>query len=350
MNVLFTGGKTQGHIGPNIKIYLEMKKNNKFFYIGNKNSLEENIVKEISDIKFYGLTSYGLSKNIFKNIIAIYFFIINYFKAIKILKKNHINLVIGSGGFITLSVIKAAQTLKIKNVLHEQNFLAGKTNNFLSKKADLIFTSFKNGINHFPKAKVVYTGNPAGSIKDNDLKINTKQKYLQGYLKVLVISGSNGSKVINDLIKNSLDKFKEEKIFITWVTGSKYYLDYKKYESDNVVIYPYTHLMIQLMNEADLIISRAGATTISEIIALNKVSILIPSKNVANNHQEYNADYLYNIHAAIKIKEDDLSKNNLFKMIDKAIVLKSVIKNNLEKIKVNDPAKNIVEQINRLVV
>ncbi len=352
MNILFTGGKTQGHIQPIIALINEFKKNNNsenkkinLFYIGVKNGLEEKLIKNIESVNYISFKSYGLSKNIFKLILAIFYFIINFFKSFKILKKFKIDLVVSTGGFISVSVLKACQYKKIKYVIHEQNVIPGKSNKYLSAKALKIFVSF-NELKYFNKYKnkVIYSGNPAASIALNS-KIKSNQKYPNGYLKLLVVSGSQGSKKINECIKNMIDYFKSNNIFLTWITGEKYYLEYQKYSSNNVLIYPYTYLNIPLLKEADIVISRAGATTISEIIALKKPSILIPSKNVTNNHQEYNCDYLYNINAALKITDDNLNCENLIKLINKLIILRNNISYNLEKISVYDPAKKIYLEI-----
>ena len=207
--------------------------------------------------------------------------------------------VIGFGGYVTLPVLLAAKNAKIRCGIHEQNKLPGKTNKFLSKYVDETFTSFEVSDKTF-KNKVIVTGNPTGS---KALNIKPADKTKLGFSKdkklTIIVMGSLGSQIVNNLLKDFLTNYKNSDNEILFITGKSNYENFKDISvSKNIKIIPYYDDLSSIMKVSDLVISRAGASTISEILSLNKPSILIPSPYVANNHQYYNA---------LELKEKGLS-------------------------------------------
>lgn len=345
MNVIVIGGKTAGHINPAIALITELEdRNHKVYYFGIKNSLEEKLINK--DI-FVPLNFYGTTKNPFKIVFLIYLFIKNYFFTKRFIKNNKIELVISTGGNLSLPIFYAAKSLNIKKVIHEQNIILGRSNKLLLKNTDKLFISFNKKFKKYPENKQKYLGNPATSLLDLSNQ-KSSINYPKNYKRILITTGSIGSKVVNEKIKELLNLIMDENYFLVWITGTKYYNAYENLNSEKIYILPYTLQMPELLKEADLVISRAGASTLSEIIHLEKPSIIIPSPNVLNNHQEYNCNYLYDEHACIKINEIDLTALLLYKSIKKAFVLKDNLKFNLRKFKVENSSKKIIDETMKL--
>ena len=261
-----------------------------------------------------------------------------------------------SGGYVTMPVIFAAKKLGIKTVLHEQNSIPGKTNKFLSKNVDLVCTSYENSNRFFTKAKkCIYTGNPAG---ENSIKTKEITKESLGLHKnkelLLIVAGSLGSESINNFFLKFLSKVNENDNFeVLYITGKNYYDDFINGRdfSKNIKIIPFLDNMSGLLRNVDLIISRAGASTLSEIIASKVPSILIPSPNVAENHQYYNAKTLADNNAAILIEEKDLTGENLINAIKSIIDDKEKLKQmgeNAKKTAVFDANDRICDVIMNL--
>ncbi len=319
MKVIISGGGTGGHIYPALAIINKLKekeKNLEVIYIGTHNRMEKDIVPK-ENIKYIALEIYGLSKtNMIRNIKNIFCIKKAYKKCINIMKEFKPDIVIGVGGYVTYPVIKAAKKLRIKTFIHEQNSIPGKSNRALSQNVDLIGVSFKNSEQYFKGAKkVIYTGNPCSS---NALEINKIDKTELGFSNdkklIILVGGSLGSKTLNDKFKTYLTLVKDESYEILFVTGKALYEEFVKDTKfpENVVIKPYFDPLVGIMKSADLIVSRAGASTSSEILALKIPSILIPSPYVANNHQYYNALDLVNDGVAELIEEKQLTSEKLF--------------------------------------
>ena len=318
MRVIVTAGGTGGHIYPALSILKKIKENepdSEVLYIGTTDRMESRIVPQ-EGIPYFGLTMIGLHKNlsIFK---AFYLFI----KAISICKKKirefKPDLVIGVGGYVTAPVLYAAKKLKIKTVIHEQNSIPGKSNKFLINKTDKIFVSLPGSINYFPKGKTIYTGNPRSQEAYECATIPKREFGLSDNKKlVLTVMGSLGSETINRELMNFIPNVKNKDYEVLIVTGSNHYEEFNGEIPRNVKLVPYLDKMINLMKSVDVIVTRAGASTIAEITSLGIPSIMVPSPYVANNHQLYNAMELVNRKAAILLEEKDFNSDNLLKDID----------------------------------
>ena len=357
MKVIISAGGTGGHIYPALAILNKIKEaepNSKFLYIGTHNRMEKDIIPK-KGIPFEAIEIYGINrKNIFKNFKTVKCFIESSKKLKKIIKDFDPDIVVGVGGYVTGPVIKTAHKLGYKTFIHEQNSVAGKANLFLSRYVDKIGVSFKSNLKDFPSNKVEFTGNPCSeeaikkeAMLKSELNLSSNKKL------VLFVTGSLGSSKINDILVNTMNSFGKKTYEILFITGKN---DYEKISSNkfpkNVKVVSFIDDMSRILKKTDLIVSRAGASTLSEIIALNVPSILIPSPYVPNNHQYKNALDLVKNDAAILIEEKDLKKDLLIEKIDEIINNKEKIDNmkkNLDKFKVTDSATKIYNILKSLV-
>lgn len=357
MRVIISAGGTGGHIYPALAIINKIKEkeaNSEFLYIGTHNRMEKDIVPKFNipfkQIEIYGFNRKSLTKN-FKTLKCFYN---SYKECKKIINEFKPDLVIGVGGYVTAPVIYAAHKLNVKTFIHEQNSVAGVSNRFLSKYTDLIGVSFKSSIKDFPKNKTIFTGNPCS---ENAIKAEAISKREFGLSEdkklILFVMGSLGSSKMNDFLIKTMSGFKNKDYEVLFVTGSNSFEEVSKNKfPTNVKVVPYIDNMIRIMKKTDLIVSRAGASTISEIIALNLPSILIPSPYVPNNHQYKNALDLIDNNACVLIEEKNLEGDILIRNIDELLNDKNKIENikkNLNSLQVNDSATIIYNSIRKLV-
>ena len=357
MKVVISAGGTGGHIYPALAIInkiKEMEPNSEFLYIGTHNRIEKDIVPK-QGIPFKSIEIYGFNrKNLFKNFKTIKCLLKAQKECKKIIKDFNPDIVIGFGGYVTYPVIKSAKQLGIKTFIHEQNSVAGKANLTLSKYVDLIGVSFKSSIKEFPKDKTVFTGNPCG---EGALKKEPMEKTEFGIPKnkklVLFVMGSLGSFKVNEILKDTMKLFDNKEYYVLYVTGKNYFEEINKIKfSKNVKVVPYIEDMPRILKNTDLIVTRAGASTLSEIIALDLPSILVPSPYVPNNHQYKNALDLVNNNACILIEEKDLKGEKIVKCIDEIIndeYKLNIMKNNLKSLKVDNSAEIIYKKIRKLI-
>lgn len=350
MKVIITAGGTGGHIYPALSIINKIKKvdkNSEFIYIGTHNRMEKDIVPNLG-INYVGLEIYGLTKNMKRNIKNVLLINKAYKKCIKIMKDFKPDVVVGVGGYVTFPVILAAHKLKIKTFIHEQNSIPGKSNKMLERYVDAIGVSFKDSKKYFKNEnKIYFTGNPCS---ENALEIDKISKTKFGVKStsklVLIVSGSLGSNVINAKMIEYLNSIKDKKYEVIYVTGKDYYEEFSKNKfPKNVHVLPYIENMSGLLKDVDVMVSRAGASSLSEILALKVPSIIIPSPYVANNHQYYNALSLQNENACIMIEEKDLNKDRLTESIDKCLDnnYKEKLKKNMDKLAIKDSSTKIYE-------
>lgn len=356
MNVIISAGGTGGHIYPALAIINQLKEkdpNVRILYIGTHNRMEKDIVPE-KGIPFESLEMYGLyRKKIYKNVKTLSCFYKSYKKCIRLMKEFQPDLVVGVGGYVTAPVILAAHKLKIKTAIHEQNSVPGASNQFLSKYVDKIMVSFPSSMKEFPKEKTVYTGNPCS---EDALKVEPIKKEEYGLSNrkklVTIVMGSLGASGINQFLIDSMRYFEKKEYEVAFVTGKQDYDHVMEYSfPSNVHIYPYVPLT-SFMKKTDLMISRAGASTLSEIMALHVPSILIPSPYVPNNHQYKNAMGLVDAKAAVLLEEKELKDDILVNTIDQILsnpIQIEMMKKNLEKMAVTDSATRIVKELYQLV-
>lgn len=357
MKVVVSAGGTGGHIYPALAVLEKLKKEDKkleVLYIGTKNRMESDIIPK-RGIDYIGIEIYGFSKNILRDIKNVFLVTKSYHQCLKILKDFKPDIVLGFGGYVTYPVLKAAKKLHIKTFLHEQNSIVGKTNKFLSNDIDLVAVSFLSTLNKFPKAKkVIYSGNPCGEnalttkeIKKSDIGLDNKKKL------VIVVAGSLGSSSVNEKLKEFLRLSKKSDYQVLYITGKNYYEEFIKKTrfGSNIKVMPYLDNLAGLMRNCELIVTRAGASTMSEILALNLPAIFIPSPYVANNHQYYNALEIVKDNAGLMLEEENLNGEKLFEMVTNLLNDKKqyeIMKMNLKNLGKTDSSEIIVKEIKEL--
>ncbi|WP_240375179.1 undecaprenyldiphospho-muramoylpentapeptide beta-N-acetylglucosaminyltransferase [Bacillus piscicola] len=327
MKVIVTGGGTGGHIYPALALINEIKKQNpesECLYIGTKNGLESRIVPN-AGIPFETIEISGFKRKLSpQNIKTVWRFLRGTRTAKKKIRSFQADVVVGTGGYVAGPVVYAASKLGVPTIIHEQNSIPGLTNKFLSRYADKVAVSFSEAAAYFPKKeKVRVTGNPraseVASTKPNNpflaLGLSTVKK------TVVIVGGSRGARPINEAFLEALPAVRDKKWQFLYITGSVHYDKVieeveKAGNPNNVVIQPFIDNMPAVLYHADLIVTRAGATTLAEITALGLPAVLIPSPYVTNNHQEKNARMLSENGAAILRKETDLNGNLLLQDID----------------------------------
>ena len=316
--------------------------------------MEKDIVPK-AGYKYEALEIYGFSKSMIKRDIKNVSLILKaYKKCLRIIKKFKPDIVIGVGGYVTFPVIVAASKLKVKTFIHEQNSIPGKSNKVLAKRCDLIGVSFEDSLKYFDRNKTILTGNPC-SENALDIKAISKTKYnlTRGKRSILIVQGSLGSSVINNKMKDFLASINNEDYEVLYVTGKEYYESFSKNKfSKNVFLVPFIDNLSALMKDMDLIITRAGASTISEIVAIGVPSIFVPSPYVANNHQYYNALSIKKANAGELIEQKDLTaevlKEKIHYILDNPKVYNEM-KNNLKKLSIDNSSTIIYDKIKELI-
>lgn len=341
LNIIISAGGSGGHIYPALAIieaFQKREKNINVLYIGTHNRMEKEIVPK-KGIPYEALEIYGFTKDIKRDIKNIFLIRKAEKKCLQIMKNFKPDVVIGVGGYVTYPVIKTAKKLGIKTFIHEQNSRPGKVNYLVSRIADVVGITFKSSEKFLKKAKkIVYTGHPS---LDGALNTKKMDKTLLGFSVskklVVFVAGSLGSSSLNQKMLDFLNSDFHSSYEILYIVGSNVNIeDFKKKITNDkgIKVVPYFDNLPGIMASSDLVISRAGAGTLFEIIGLEKPSIIIPSPNVANNHQYYNAKELEEKKMIEVIEEKEITKEVLAEKIDKLL-------NNQEKIK--DLKRNMVE-------
>lgn len=354
MKVIISAAGTGGHIYPAISIINKIKKmepNSEIIYIGTTDRMEKDVIPKMG-IKYIGINISGLSKNILKLIKSFFQMSSAIKRCRKIIKSFDPDIVIGVGGYVTVPVIFSANKLGYKTIIHEQNIIPGKANIFLNKYADKILVSLQESMKFFNSEKVVFTGNPRGEEVLNAKPVTKFSLGFDNKKLILITMGSLGSKTVNDIIANSFKEMSEKDYNVLFVTGDKYYDKYKYNKYKNIKIVSYLDNMPSVLKTVDLIITRAGATILSEITTLGVVPVLIPSPYVPNNHQYLNAMLLVEKEAGFMIEEKDLTAKKILSEID--MVLSDQDKynktlKNLKKLGTPNSLDNIYKEIVKLV-
>jgi len=357
VRVIVVAGGTGGHIYPAVAIINKIKekeKDSEILYIGTTDRMEKDVIPKLG-IKFEGIEMVGLNrKNVFSNIKVFKLFKKAIKRAREIITEFKPDVIVGAGGYITAPVLYAAHKLNIPILIHEQNSIPGVSNKFISSFCDTICVSLPNSIELFDKKKVVYTGNPRSEEIINVKKMNKEELGFDPKKKLVVmVMGSLGSTTMTTKIKELIPGFNNKNYQVLIVTGNKYYDDYNEVKvPDNVKLVPFMSDLINLLKDTDLIVSRAGASTIAEITAIGLPAILVPSPYVTANHQYKNAKELEDNGACKIVSEEEFSKDKIILEIDKIfddIDGYNKMKENSRKLGVDDSATRIYEEIKRLI-
>lgn len=312
---IISGGGTGGHIFPAIAIADELKRrlpDAEILFVGAKDRMEMQKVPQ-AGYPIEGLWISGLQRKLsWQNLLFPLKFISSLLKSRSIIKRFKPDAVIGTGGFASGAVVKVAGQMGIPTFIQEQNSYAGITNKMLAKNAHKICVAYDAMEQFFPKEKIVKTGNP---IRDGLLNIAQYRSEGLSYFHLdsqqktlLVLGGSLGARRINQLIEQQLPLFEQLGVQVLWQCGKLYYEEYKKYNSEQVRILAFIDRMELAYAAADVIISRAGASSVSELCVVGKPVIFIPSPNVAEDHQTKNARAIADKQAAILLRESELNE------------------------------------------
>lgn len=323
MRIIFSGGGTGGHIYPALAIreILQKKYNFKSGYVGVIGGMEEKIVSRLEDIEFMGVRAQGMPRTISTKWFSFPFVnLMGIVDALKHLKNFKPNLVIATGGFVSFPILTASTILGIPAIIHEQNAAMGVTNRIFAKKAAKVLLTYESAAK-IDNKKVVLTGNPVRS-SFLEQKKNTNPEFAKkdNEFFLLSVGGSRGALSINKACIELANKWLPQNtdVKLIHISGERDFEMVQKAVPNppaNYKLLPYLHEMKEAFDVADLLISRAGATILSEIGACKKPAILIPYPYATDNHQEKNARALEKIGAAKVLLDKDLNLESLTKLI-----------------------------------
>ncbi len=362
--VIISGGGTGGHIFPAISIANAVKErwpDSEILFVGAEDRMEMERVPA-AGYKIVGLPVAGFDrKNLLKNFSVLMKLFRSMQKARKIIDDFKPAIAVGVGGYASGPTLRAAAAKGVPTLLQEQNSYAGVTNKMLARKAATICVAYEGMEQFFPKEKIVLTGNPCRQ----DLVVSEENR-AEGYAHfqldpakrtILMVGGSLGARTLNQSIIHAFPELaKADDLQVIWQCGKYYYKEMQQLQAEgkipsNVHLFDFVSRMDYAYSVADLIISRAGAGSISEFSLLGKAVILVPSPNVAEDHQTKNAQALVDKGAAIMIPDADASDI----LFDKAIALirndedLKRLSDNIAKLAQHDSAKRIVDEIEKII-
>ena len=355
---ILSGGGTGGHIYPAIAIANELKSrfpDAEFLFVGAKDKMEMQKVPQ-AGYPIKGLWIAGLQRRLtFDNALFPVKLISSLWESRKIIKQFKPNVVIGTGGFASGPLLQMANAMNVPTLIQEQNSYPGITNKLLSKKANVICVAYESLERFFPKEKIVLTGNP---VRQDLIDIDSKRAEAISHFNLdpnkktlLVLGGSLGARRINQLIEKELKKIVSLDIQVIWQCGKFYIEDYKKYNSGNVQVMAFIERMDLVYAAADIVVSRAGASSVSELCIVGKPVIFIPSPNVSEDHQTKNAQAIVDKKGAILLKESELDAQ--FSLIFEALVKdqgkQNQLSENIKQLAMPKATKQIVDEIEKLI-
>lgn len=356
--VIISGGGTGGHIYPAIAIAKEIKRrypDTIFLFVGASDRMEMEKVPQ-AGFEIIGLWIAGIQRKItVDNLMFPFKLVSSLWKSRKIVKTFKPDVVIGTGGFASGPLLKMATSAGIPTLIQEQNSYAGITNKLLAKSVKKVCVAYDEMHRFFPAEKIVKTGNP---VRADVLELEGKKdtafaKYTLDPTKkvVLIIGGSLGARAINTLIEKELSFFNELDLQVLWQTGKLYYEEYKHLESANIKVMAFIDQMDLVYALADVIISRAGASSVSELCIVGKATIFIPSPNVAEDHQTKNAQAVQSADAALLIKESNLDTTfrSAFLGLMSDDVRRAALGANMKKLALPNATSDIVDEIEKLI-
>jgi UDP-N-acetylglucosamine--N-acetylmuramyl-(pentapeptide) pyrophosphoryl-undecaprenol N-acetylglucosamine transferase len=359
--IIISGGGTGGHIFPAISIANALKKidpSTEILFVGAEGRMEMEKVPA-AGYNITGLPVAGLYRSLtFKNIGVIVKLLKSLRLARKVIKEFKPNVVVGVGGYASGPVLRQAGRMKIPTLIQEQNSYAGVTNKLLAKRASAICVAYDGMEKYFPADKIIKTGNPVRQNFDN-LK-SLREEALNffglkpGFPVVLVLGGSLGAGTINKSLSDNIGKLRDSDCQWLWQTGKHYYENVNALVSvsftSNISVHGFINRMDLAYAAADVIVSRAGAGTISELCLVGKPVILVPSPNVAEDHQTKNAMALSDREAAVLIPDDQSAKCLVNEAIGLVADLKkrAVFSENIKKMADRDADIRIAEEVLKL--
>lgn len=362
IRVIISGGGTGGHIFPAVSIaqtLMAMNPENEILFVGAIGRMEMEKVPA-SGFKIIGLDIAGLQRSFSLSNFFLPFKVIKSIAAArKIISEFKPDVVVGVGGYASGPTLYAASKLKVPCLIQEQNSFAGITNRLLSGRVERICVAYEGMERYFPKSKIRMTGNP---VRKDLLDMNGKREEGMKYFGlnadspvVLVIGGSLGARTVNQSIGGGLKSFSEKGIQVLWQTGkggfaeSKDLVEFNRY--DKVKVHDFVSRMDLAYAVSDIVISRAGASSVSELAVVGKPAILVPSPNVAEDHQTKNAMALVNRGAARLVSDKDASEklvSEALRLLDDAQAREQLARN-ISAMALPHAAKDIAEEVYGLV-
>ncbi len=339
--IIISGGGTGGHVFPAISIANALKRIERdviIHFVGATGRLEMIKVPE-AGYEISGLPVAGFDRKLNpKNILVIIKLLKSLYLARKIISSFKPDVVVGVGGYASGPVLRIAQKKGIPTVLQEQNSYAGLTNKLLARKAKIICVAYEGMEKFFPGEKIILTGNP---VRNDLADLDNKRREARAYFNldkslpvVLVLGGSGGSRTINESIANGFERLQKNRIQLIWQTGKCYFErmmeKYEKSAGKLTRIHDFIDRMDLAFAAADLVVSRAGAGTISELSIVGRAAILIPSPNVAGDHQTKNAEALVNRNAALMLSDGesmDILTDTIIELVGDNKKIKSLSEN-----------------------
>lgn len=361
IRIIISGGGTGGHLFPAIAIANGLRRlepSAEILFVGANGKMEMQKVPE-AGYEITGLPVAGLVRGVsVRNIHVAWRLFRSMLKAGKIVKRFRPDVVVGVGGYASGPVLKQAQRRGVPTVIQEQNSYAGVTNKLLAKKAEKICVAYEGMEKYFPKEKIILTGNPVRQAYDNldSLRAEAMEhfKLKPGLPVILVLGGSLGAGTVNNSVGSGIARVEASGVQMIWQTGSHYYDRMRELAEEKAVTHSVVTGFISRMDlayaAADVIISRAGAGTISELALVGKPVILVPSPNVAEDHQTHNAMALVNHGAALIVRDAeaqaDLITTALSLLNDSAKRL--ALSENISKMAIKDSADVIAREVLKL--
>ena len=359
LKFIVSGGGTGGHIYPAIAIANELKSrfpDAEFLFVGAKDKMEMQKVPQ-AGYKIEGLWIAGLQRKLtVQNMMFPFKLISSLWKSRQIINKFKPDVVIGTGGFASGPLLQVANSRNIPTLVQEQNSYPGITNKLLSKKANKICVAYDNLERFFPKEKIVVTGNP---VREDLLNIEHKKEEAIAHFNLdrnkktlLVLGGSLGARRINQLIEKEIYNIVSKDIQVIWQCGKFYINEYKHFsDGKNVQVLDFIDRMDLVYAAADFVISRAGASSVSELCLVGKPTIFIPSPNVAEDHQTKNAKAIVDKNGAILLKENELDEKfeTTFSNLISNESLQKELSQNIKSLAKPNATKDIVEEIIKLI-
>jgi len=361
--IIIGGGGTGGHVFPAISIANALRKKDPslhILFVGALGRLEMEKVPE-AGYRIIGLPVSGLQRRLtWKNIVFLWNLLRSTVISRKIIKTFKPDVAVGVGGYASGPILRAAARKKVPVVLQEQNSYAGLTNRLLSKFASTICVAYDGMDRYFPADKIILTGNPVRQQLFGDEQ-NRNRHFEHFQLKgdkplVLVIGGSLGARTLNTAMLGGLEKLERSGMQVLWQTGKYYYQEadevLKTGTYKNIKALPFISRMEHAYGSADLIVSRAGAGTISELCLVGKPVILVPSPNVAEDHQTKNAMALTDKDAAVMIRDNEAGE----KLVDAIIQLmddpekRKILAEGIKALAIGDSADRIAGEIFKLIL
>ena len=356
---ILSGGGTGGHIYPAIAIANELKSrfpDAEFLFVGAKDKMEMQKVPQ-AGYKIIGLWIAGLQRRLtFDNTLFPIKLISSLLKSRTIIKNFKPDIVVGTGGFASGPLLQIAAIAGIPTLIQEQNSYPGITNKLLSKNADKICVAYENLERFFPKNKMILTGNP---VRQDLIDIDSKREEALQYFNLdpnkqtlLVLGGSLGARRVNQLIAKEILTFAAHNIQVIWQCGKLYFDEYKRVEeNENIQIHSFIDRMDLVYAAADIVISRAGASSVSELCIVGKPVIFIPSPNVAEDHQTKNAQAIVDKKGALLLKESELDSqfSVVFESLVKDPEKQKQLGKNIKQLALPEATKQIVDEIVKLI-